>query len=256
MAFVRLDHVSVTFPIFTSHTRSLRAEVFSRLGGRIQTHNRTAQVQALRDVCLDLRDGDRLGLVGHNGAGKTTFLRVVGGVYPPTVGHAHVSGRVSSLTDLTLGMDLESTGWQNILFRCVFLGMTFREAREIAPSIGEYSELGEFLDLPVRTYSSGMFLRLAFAISTAVQPDIVIMDEMISAGDAAFLEKAKRRIEELLSKARIFILASHSDEILRRFCNRGLLLEHGSIKLAGDIETVIEASEAERRASVMRLAAD
>src|SRR5690242_11979383 len=150
MKLISLRDVNVSFPIFSSHTRSLKTVVLSQLGGTLAEHNRTVIVQALQDISLDLNDGDRLGLVGHNGAGKTTFLRVVSGVYPPVSGEVAIRGKVSSFTDITLGMDPEATGWQNIIFRCVFLGFTFAEARELAPSIGDFSELGEYLNLPVR----------------------------------------------------------------------------------------------------------
>lgn len=216
----------------------MRTALFSRLGGTIEAHNRTMHVQALRDISLELNDGDRLGLVGHNGAGKTTFLRLISGVYPPTAGLARVEGKVSSFTDITLGMEPEATGWQNIVFRGVFLGLTFKEAEALAPLIAEFSELGEFLDLPVRTYSTGMFLRLAFAISTSVQPDIVVMDEMIAAGDQNFLQKARLRIESLLEKASILVLASHSDEIIKTFCNKVLWLEKGRLRMLGDADEV------------------
>jgi ABC-type polysaccharide/polyol phosphate transport system ATPase subunit len=195
------------------------------------------------NISLDLADGDRLGLVGANGAGKTTFLRVISGVYPPLAGEAVIEGRVSSFTDIALGMDLEATGWDNIIFRCVFLGLTFAEARALAPSIAEFCELGAYLDLPARTYSSGMFLRLAFAISTAVQPDIIVMDEMIAAGDESFLQKAQKRIGDLLDRARILVLASHSQRIIRNFCNKVLWLEHGKVRMLGLTDDVLLAYE-------------
>ena len=198
-------------------------------------------VAALRDVSLTLKDGDRLGLIGHNGAGKTTLLRLMSGVYPPLSGQALIEGKVSSFTDITLGMEPEATGWQNIIFRCVFLGLTFREANALAPSIAEFSELGEFLDLPVRTYSSGMFLRLAFAISTSVQPDIVVMDEMIGAGDQAFIDKARARMEDLLQRASILVLASHAEPLVRSFCNKVAWLEKGAVRMLGGVDEVFEA---------------
>jgi len=241
MARISLRNVSIAFPIFSSHTRSIKTAVFSRLGGRIAAHNDTVTVQALTNISLELRDGDQVGIVGHNGAGKTTFLRVVAGVYPPLSGEAAIEGKVSSFTDIALGMDPEATGWQNIIFRCIFLGLTFAAARKLAPSIGEFSELGEYLDLPVRTYSTGMFMRLAFAISTAVQPDIVVMDEMIGAGDQRFIDKAKKRIAELLERARILVLASHSEPIIRAFCNKALWLEKGQIKMLGPVDEVLRA---------------
>jgi ABC-type polysaccharide/polyol phosphate transport system, ATPase component len=208
MARVRLDNVSVDFPVFTSRTRSVRTAVFSRLGGRLARHDDTVVVKALQEVTLELSDGDRLGVIGHNGAGKTTFLRVVSGVYPPVSGEVRIDGKVSSFTDITLGMEPEATGWQNILFRCVFLGLSFAEARGLAPAIGEFSELGEYLDLPVRTYSSGMFVRLAFAISTAVQPDVIVMDEMIGTGDRSFCRRRAEKVRgpKLARKGRAFLI--------------------------------------------------
>ena len=243
MARISLRDVSIAFPIFSSHTRSIRTAVLSRLGGSLAAHNDTVIVRALQSISLDLVDGDRLGLVGSNGAGKTTFLRVVSRVYPPLRGEAVIEGKVSSFTDIGLGMEPEATGWQNIIFRCVFLGLTFAEARALAPSIGEFCELGAYLDLPVRTYSTGMFLRLAFAISTAVQPDIVVMDEMIGAGDQSFIEKAQRRIGELLERTRILVLASHSQPIIRNFCNKALWLDHGQVRMLGCVDDVLLAYE-------------
>lgn len=239
MAKITVRDVSITFPIFSNHTRSLKTVVLSHLGGSLAEHNRTVVVKALRNISLELNDGDRLGIVGHNGAGKTTFLRLVSRVYPPVEGSIEIEGKVSSFTDIALGMDPESTGWQNIIFRCVFLGLSFAEARELAPSIGEFSELGEYLDLPVRTYSSGMFIRLAFAISTAVQPDIVVMDEMIGAGDQSFIDKARKRVDQLLQRARILILASHSEPIIRGFCNKVLWLEKGAVRMLGTTDEVM-----------------
>ena len=215
--------------------------MMSRLGGNLSAHNRTVIVNALSGLSMELKDGDRLGVVGHNGAGKTTFLRLVSGVYPPTAGEAVIEGKISSFTDIALGMEPESTGWQNIIFRCIFLGLTFKEAKELAPSLAEFSELGEFLDLPVRTYSSGMFVRLAFAISTAVQPDIVVMDEMIGAGDQSFIEKAQKRVEKLLEKARIMVIASHNEDIIRRFCNKTAWFEKGTLRLLSDTDEALRS---------------
>jgi ABC-type polysaccharide/polyol phosphate transport system ATPase subunit len=241
MARIALNNVTIAFPIFTSHTRSIKTAVFSRLGGSIDEHAHTVTVRALQNISLEFNDGDRLGLIGHNGAGKTTFLRVVSGVYPPLVGEAIIEGKVSSFTDITLGMDPEATGWQNIIFRCVFLGLTFAEAKQLAPSIGEFCELGEYLDLPVRTYSSGMFVRLAVAISTAVQPEIVVMDEMIGTGDKSFIDKARKRIAALLERANILVLASHSEPIIRSFCNKVLWLEKGRVKMIAPVDEVMRA---------------
>jgi ABC-type polysaccharide/polyol phosphate transport system ATPase subunit len=156
-----------------------------------------------------------------------------------------IDGSISSFTDITLGMDGEATGWANIILRCVFLGMSFRQARAAAPRIAEFSELGDFLDLPVRTYSTGMFLMLAFAISTSVEPEIIIMDEMIGTGDARFMARARERIAYLVQKSRIMVLASHEASILRAFCNQLVWLERGEVRRIGPIDDVY--AEYERR---------
>jgi ABC-type polysaccharide/polyol phosphate transport system ATPase subunit len=239
MTQIKLSNVTVEYPIFTSHTRSLKTALFGRLGGTIAKFNDTIIVRALNNLTLELGEGDRLGIVGHNGAGKTTFLRVAAGIYEPQHGHVEIQGSISSLPDFTLGMDLEATGWDNIIFRCVFMGLTFAEARERSPSIADFSELGDFLDMPVRTYSTGMFLRLAFAISTSIYPDILIMDEMISAGDAQFMIKANERLTDLIGKTKILIIASHNTNVITMLCNKVLWLEHGNVKMFGPVNEVI-----------------
>ena len=241
MAHIHVKNASISYPVFNSHSRSLRTAVFSKLGGNLVAHSNSVVVDAIKNLTFDLENGDRLALVGHNGAGKTTLLRALAGVYPPQSGTIDIEGRISSFTDITLGMDYEATGWDNIIFRCAFLGMSFKEAHALAPSIAEFSELGEFLDMPVRTYSSGMFIRLAFAISTSIEPDIVIMDEMISAGDAQFISKASARIEQILDNASIFVIASHDLSIIRKFCKKAIWLEKGSAKAFGPVEEVLEA---------------
>jgi ABC-type polysaccharide/polyol phosphate transport system ATPase subunit len=246
MAHIRLNNVSISYPIFNSHSRSLRTAVFSKLGGNIVSHNNTVVVDAIKNLTLGLENGARLALLGHNGAGKTTLLRTLAGVYPPMAGTVDIEGQISSFTDITLGMDMEASGWDNIVFRCAFMGLSFREAADLAPSIAEFSELGDFLDMPVRTYSSGMFVRLAFAISTSIEPDIVIMDEMINAGDAQFITKARRRIETILGNASVFVIASHDISITRQFCKTALWLEKGEAKAMGPVDEVTEAYLASR----------
>jgi ABC-type polysaccharide/polyol phosphate transport system ATPase subunit len=240
MVHVQLEAVSVEYPVYTSHTRALKTVAISRLGGQLAEHNRTTVVRALSDISLELEPGDRLALIGHNGAGKTTLLRVISGVYQPQTGEVRVSGTVSSFTDITLGMDPEATGWENIIFRCIFMGMSFSEARRLAPSIAEFTELGQYLELPVRTYSSGMFLRLAFAIVTSVVPDIIVMDEMIGTGDARFVTKARERLSGLLMKTKILVIATHNKEIGATFCNKALWLEKGRAKSFGPTQTVMD----------------
>jgi ABC-type polysaccharide/polyol phosphate transport system ATPase subunit len=244
MALVRFNNVTVDYPIFTSHTRSLKTALFSRLGGRLASHNNTVIVRALEDINVELKGGDRLAIIGHNGAGKTTFLRVASRIYEPQSGSVDIQGNVSSFTDITLGMDLEATGWENITFRCVFMGMTFAEAKELAPSIAEFSELGDYLEMPVRTYSTGMFLRLAFAISTSIHHDIVVMDELIHTGDSAFFEKSQKRLQKVIGDASILVLASHLIPIITKLCNKVLWLDHGRTKALGPAAEVIAAYEA------------
>jgi ABC-type polysaccharide/polyol phosphate transport system ATPase subunit len=240
MAYVRLKQVFIEYPIYTSHTRALKTVVISRLGGQLAEHDQTTIVRALTGISLELTAGDRLCVIGENGSGKTTLLRVISGVYPPQRGKVKILGSVSSFTDITLGMDMEASGWDNIIFRCIFMGLTFAEARRLAPSIGDFTELGEYLDLPVRTYSSGMFMRLAFAIVTSVAPDIIVMDEMIGTGDALFLAKAERRLAELLTNTKILVLATHNTAIATLLCNKALWLDKGKIRKFGPAEAVLE----------------
>lgn len=238
MAHIRLADAAVEFPIHNASSRSLQLHMFAAVGGKLAEHNKSVVVQALRGVSIDIEDGDRVGIVGHNGAGKTTLLRVLAGVYQPTRGRISVAGRLSSFTDITLGMDPEATGLENIIFRLVFMGLTFAEARRLSPSIEEFSELGEFLRMPVRTYSTGMFLRLAFAISTAIEPDIIIMDEMIGAGDARFLAKAQARLSDLLQRVKILVLATHDAGIMQSLCNKVVWLDHGEVRKVGSYDEV------------------
>jgi ABC-type polysaccharide/polyol phosphate transport system ATPase subunit len=243
MARIKLQQVVVDFPVVNAASQSFQLRLYQALGGKLTSHHRTVVVRALDGLDLELNDGDRLGLIGHNGSGKTTLLRVLAGVYSPSSGSAAIEGTISSFTDLTLGMDPEATGWDNIIFRCAFMGLSFREAKRLSSAIAEFSELGEYLDLPTRTYSSGMFLRLAFAVSTSIEPDILIMDEMIAAGDAQFIAKAERRLRELVDKANILALASHDTSIIEKMCNKVIWLEHGVIREIGPPAAVLAAYE-------------
>jgi ABC-type polysaccharide/polyol phosphate transport system ATPase subunit len=239
MARLSIQNLHLHFPIHNAATHSFQLDLLRRLGGRLATHHQIVVVEALRGISLNMTDGARVGVIGHNGSGKTTLLRVMAGVYPPTSGHVLVEGNVTPFTDLALGMDLEATGYENILFRSIFLGMTFRQARDHTQKVAEFSELGDFLNIPVRTYSQGMFLRLAFAISTSVEPEIMIMDEMIGGGDRDFLEKAQRRVRDLAERTKILVIASHNTEILKAFCTQALWMERGQIRQFGPIEDVL-----------------
>ncbi|HVJ54338.1 MAG TPA: ABC transporter ATP-binding protein [Aliidongia sp.] len=246
MTSIILDRVTVDFPIYDARARSLKTEIMRRtVGGHIELRedNRRLSVMALRDVSMALGEGDRLAVIGRNGAGKSTLLRVLSGVYEPPVGTVRIDGTVSSLTDLTMGMDPEATGYDNIMLRSIFLGVSVEQARRSVADIEEFTELGDFLDLPMRTYSSGMMLRLAFAVSTAVTPNILVMDEVISTGDTIFMAKAEARLNRLIDKTHILVLASHDSATLRRLCNRGVLLREGRIAAFGPIEEVLKAYE-------------
>ncbi|WP_245293597.1 ABC transporter ATP-binding protein [Pseudochrobactrum sp. B5] len=186
-------------------------------------------VKALDDISFTLNDGDRVGLIGHNGAGKSTLLRTLGGIYAPTAGSVCVEGRISTIFELGAGLDAELSGYENIIRMAMFLGATKSRARSFIPDIEEFTELGNFLAAPVHTYSAGMLTRLTFAISTAIQPEILLIDEVLGAGDASFQEKAKARMENVIKSASIFVLASHSTEMIKLYCNRTLQFEHGKL---------------------------
>lgn len=252
MAHVSLANASVELAVYNSRGRALKSEILRRtVGGGLQDdRDRSVQVvRALSDVSFEARDGDRIGLVGGNGAGKTTLLRVLSRVYPPTSGDARIAGRISSLIDLSMGMDSDATGYENIEMRGIMLGLNRKQAQAIIPDIEEFSELGDFLTLPIRTYSSGMMLRLAFAVSTAVHPDILILDEIIGVGDAAFAEKAERRLHSMIEKASILFLASHDNATIQRFCNRTLWMKGGRLVMDGKPDDVLAAYGADIAAS-------
>jgi len=250
MSAIDICGVTVEFPIYSAKARSIRTHLLSRIGGRIQDSADRGYlvVRALNNVSLTLRAGDRLGLVGPNGAGKSTLLRVLSGVYEPPIGTVRVQGTVSSLLDMTLGIDPELSGYENIVLRSVLLGRTVAEAQEKTPEIAEFSGLGEFLELPVRTYSSGMLLRLAFSVSTAYRPEIVILDEVVGAGDAEFSEKAGMRTREIAENASIVVIASHATATLRQFCSRVAILSGGEIVESGDIDETLERYQHHRPA--------
>ena len=243
MALISLDHVSVQFPIYGASARSLKNSLMHMTtGGRIaRGAGDRIWVEALRDVSLSLEHGDRVGLIGHNGAGKTTLLRVLTGIYEPLRGTVLRVGRVAPLFEIGLGMDPEATGYENILLRGLLLGAAPADIRARTDEIAAFAELGDYLAVPVRTYSSGMRLRLAFAVCTSIEPDIILMDEWIGVGDASFVEKAERRLTDLVGRAGILVLASHSPALLQRTCTKGVLLHAGEVAAVGPIDDVLEA---------------
>ena len=243
MAFLRLRNLSVEFPIYQGSSRSFKKMLFATTtqGNLARDAMDRINVRALNDVTLDIEDGDRLGLIGANGAGKTTLLRVLAGIYSPTRGEVYSSGRISALLDVSTGFNPEATGRENIILRGMYMNIHPREMRLRVDDIAEFTELGPYLDMPTRTYSAGMMVRLGFAVSTCIPPEILLMDEWLSAGDASFLDKAQRRMETFVGSSSILVLASHSTDLLRKWCNRGILLQHGRIVAQGDIDEVVAA---------------
>lgn len=243
MAEIRLDSVTVDFPIYNAKTRSLKHSLVHKgTGGHIgRDAGNRLWIRALENICFRFKNGDRVGLVGGNGAGKTTLLRVLAGLYEPMIGKVFRKGKVAPLFDISLGVDPESTGYENILLRGVFLGLTPRQVRERTEEIADFTELGDYLAMPVRTYSAGMMLRLGFAISTSIDADILLMDEWLSAGDAAFVEKAERRMQSLVDRSNILVLASHNPALLKEVCSKAILLDGGRAIMHGHVDDVLDA---------------
>jgi ABC-2 type transport system ATP-binding protein len=231
----------VDFPIFDAKSRSLKKTVMGLVGGNITTETKVPVIEALTHIDLTLEHGARVGLVGHNGAGKSTLLRLLSGIYEPTRGSAEIHGRVAPVFDLGVGMDPEISGLENIIVRGLFLGMTRKQMEQRIDDIADFTELGDFLRMPLRTYSTGMRIRLALGVVTSIDPEILILDEGIGAVDAAFLEKSKKRLSELVDRAGLLVFASHSDEFLRDLCDTAIWMEHGRIRQHGPIEDVLAA---------------
>ena len=242
MAFVNLEGVFIDFPVFQTSNRSLKKNLI-RLGtgGKIARDSADRVIiRALNGISLQIKEGDRLGLIGPNGSGKTTLLRVLAGIYEPVVGEIHFEGRITPLFDVALGIDSELTGYDNIKMRAAYLGIPQTTITSKTDEIAEFTELGQFLDLPVRTYSAGMMLRLAFSVSVSIQPEILLLDEWISAGDASFIHKAENKMKELLERSSIVVIASHSMVTIRNNCNKCVLIDHGDIVLSGETEEVLD----------------
>jgi ABC-type polysaccharide/polyol phosphate transport system, ATPase component len=231
MTHILLNNVCVDFPIYNTTERSLKKHLMqAATGGRMGSNEQgCVVVKALQNICLDLKEGDRLGVIGHNGAGKSTLLRVISGVYEPTGGSVVVQGKVTSLIDLSLGMDSEATGIENIFLRGALLGFNRRWLSAKVKKIVDFAGLGNFIGMPLRTYSTGMQMRLAFSIATLQQPDILVMDEWLNVGDADFQEKAQQRLDEIIKKTSILVIATHSPELVQQVCNRMIRLERGAL---------------------------
>ena len=242
MAHIIFEHVNIDFPIYNAKNRSLKNTVMqAATGGRVSFGAEGTVIRSLEDVSFEIHEGERVGLIGHNGAGKSTLLRALSNVYVPTAGRAEIVGEIGSLVDISLGIDGEATGRENIFIRGALLGLTRKEIEERFDEIVEFSELGEFVNMPVRTYSSGMHLRLAFAVATIIRPEILLMDEWLSVGDASFNDKAEKRLNDMVQSSRILVIASHSRELIEKTCNRVMWFEHGRLLLDSDPCTVCGA---------------
>ncbi len=238
--------VSLDFPLYHANARSLRRTVLSNLSGRMRDDPRhRVVVQALRDISFRLDSGDRLGLVGTNGAGKTTLLRVLAGIYEPVVGRVRVQGSLNALLDPQLGMNIDLTGRENIMLRGLYNGLDRPAILRLEEDVRAFAELDEFMDLPVRIYSSGMVVRLGFALATAIRPQVLLMDEWFLAGDAAFMEKARGRLEDMVRGAEILVLSSHVIGVVLDWCTRVIWLDQGRIREDGPAEEVLRRYTAE-----------
>ena len=253
MSRIETHNAWVEFPIFDAKSRSLKKAFLGKAGGAIgRNPSDVVVVEALRDITLSLKEGDRIGLVGHNGAGKSTLLRLLSGIYEPTRGSAAIHGRVAPVFDLGVGMDPEISGYENIIIRGLFLGQTRKQMLDKVDEIADFTELGDYLDMPLRTYSTGMRVRLAMGVVTSIDPEILLLDEGIGAVDAEFLKKARKRLQALVARSGILVFASHSNEFLAQLCDTAMWIDHGTIRMQGEIEDVVRAYEGPDAAAHVR----
>ena len=238
---IQAENIFLDYPLLHMGNKSLRSQLVRiGTGGLIDLSGKIQVVQALRNINFVAHQGDRIGLLGHNGSGKSTLLKVLAGIYAPNQGSVTVNGQVSCLLATGMGMNPDATGYENITLCGMHFGYNKKDIAGIIKDIEDFTELGNFLNLPTRTYSAGMGLRLSFAVATALNPDILLIDEIIGAGDRTFYEKAQARMMRLLEKSQVLVLASHDTDIMKRFCNKGMLLSHGEVVAFGPIDDVIE----------------
>ena len=265
MVHIHAENICLDLPVYGQKARSLRHSLYARTvkrtfmpsapsgntgGTIIHSADGSSHIRAIHNLSFNFETGDRIGLIGPNGAGKSTLLLMISGIYEPSSGSIDVSGSTAGLFSLDQGMDPELSGRNNIMIRSRFMGLPSQDVEKIINEVEEFAELGEFIDMPIRTYSAGMLLRLAFAVSTCSPADILLLDEVVGVGDAAFMERAQERLQNLISASGIVLLASHSEPIIRRWCNKALYLEKGECRGFGDVGTVIEAyKEKSRRES-------
>lgn len=242
MARIELEGVSIDFPLYHGNARSLKKAVVAAASGRrlATDMQHRVVVQALRGISFRLAAGDRLGLIGGNGAGKTTLLRTIAGIYEPVRGRIRVDGQLHALLDPNLGMNSDLTGRENIMLRGLFSSLSREQIRRLEDDVQQFAELGEFIDLPLRIYSAGMMVRLGFALTTAIHPQVLLMDEWLLAGDANFLGKARARIENMVRGAEILVLSSHQHDVIAQWCTRVIWLDQGRIRAEGEPIAVLE----------------
>lgn len=236
-----IENASVAIPVFNSSSRSVKRSLFNfATGGRLETdHLKHPTVTAVDNISLSISTGERVGVVGNNGSGKSTFLRMLGGIYVPTKGSCFVNGSVQSLIDINLGINPEATGFENIYLHAAVRGISKKTVDYHLNDIIEFSELGDYIHMPLRIYSSGMQMRLAFAMSTYMTADVLLMDEWLSVGDGDFNSKAESRLLSLIDRSKILIIASHSEHFLRNICSRVIWFDHGRILMDGPAELVL-----------------
>ena len=234
-----MKDINLKYEIFND--RSIKDILLFRNKRKDNDLLKSKTIHALKNINMELCDGDRLAVIGHNGAGKSSLLKVIAGIYPPASGTLEVEGRIASLFELATGFEMEATGWENIKLRGLMLGETPKQMEEKMEEIAEFSELGDHLNIPVKYYSSGMFIRLAFSVSTAIEPDILLLDEVVAAGDARFLKKAQKRMNDLVDRVKILVFVTHSMQSAIDFCNKCIWMENGEIKMEGHPQEVTKA---------------
>lgn len=242
MAIISVRDAGIDIPVYGASSRSLKVSLLRKaVGGRLSQTGNNLTVKALSNINLEARDGNRIGLVGHNGAGKTTLLRMLAGVYPPTSGKVRIEGRTSPMFDISLGMSPDATGIENIRVCGALWGLSTDEIEAGIEDIIEFTELGEYIKVPVRTYSAGMMLRLSFAIATQRRPEILLLDEVIGVGDSDFQLKARNRLTKIIDKSQIVVVSSHSVPIIKDLCDTCIWLNKGQIAGNGAVDDVLKA---------------
>jgi lipopolysaccharide transport system ATP-binding protein len=240
---INLENVSVSFPIFNVKTHSLKNKIIKSVMGNISSNNQdqVVHIDALKNTNIKIESGERIGVIGGNGSGKSTFLRLCSRIYEPSTGTININGNISSLINVNIGIDPESTGRENIKLRLIMLGYNNNQINELLNEIIEFTELNQFIDFPFYTYSTGMQMRLAFATSVFIKPEILIMDEWLATGDKNFQEKAEKKLNSIIENSKILILASHSKDLILKTCTRVIWLENGHIKSDGTAKEITQA---------------